>query len=318
MTIDLHAHLFPRAYIDALERAGLSLDLPGQRARSFPRLVDPEARIDDLDALGIQRQVLSMGPPGCDAGSVADNVDLSRRYNDAIAAVISTYPGRFMAFAALPMRDPDAAAAEAQRAVGELGFAGLQIFTNCCGVYPASGTLAPVLSAASDQDVPLFVHPTVPVCTEGLADAGLVVSLGFLQETALFAARLVEDGVSQRHPGLDIILSHLGAFLPYVVDRFDVIAANRARLNEQAIETVAMPSRFFKRFWLDTVSHHPPAFRCALDTWGAERLVLGSDYPYSDWQRCIEVVEQLGLDSRSESAILRGNAELLLGLADVN
>jgi len=315
MRIDLHAHLFPDPYVSALERAGMSLDLPGQTARTFPRLTDPVARFDDLHRLGVDRQVLSMGPPGCDGGSAANNVDLSRRYNDTIAQVVADHPEHFLGFAAVPMRDVDAAVDEVHRVVEELGFAGIQLFTNCAGAYPDDRRAWPVFEVAEGLGVPVFVHPTVPVCPEALVDVGLTVSLGFLVETAVFAARMVESGVLDRFPKLEIVLSHLGAFLPYVIDRFDVIARNRARLDATASDEVRVPSESYRRFWLDTVCHHAPSFRCALETRGPEQFVLGSDYPYSDWNRCVEVVEALGLTPDVEQAVLGGNAARLLGLA---
>lgn len=314
MKVDVHAHLFPRPFVDALERAGGGLGLPGQVARAFPALVDIGARIDDLDRLGIDHQVLSLGPPGTATADPAARTDLARRYNDEIAAAAAPWPGRFLAFAALPPDDTDAAVAELQRAVGELGAVGAQLFTNVDGRYADAAELHAVYDAAQELGVPVFLHPTTPACLHLTDDLGLTVALGFLYETALVASRLVASGTMAKFDRLDVILSHLGAFLPFTLARFDAIAANRARLDERELAEVAPPSETMRRFWLDTVSHHEPAYRCAVDTWGTERLLLGSDYPYSNWQQCVTEIEELGLPAADTAAVLGGNATRLLRL----
>ncbi len=124
------------------------------------------------------------------------------------------------------------------------------------------------------------------------------------------------SGVLDRFPRLDLILAHLGAALPFILPRIDIeTELNSQFLTDYSSPIEGAPSSRFLRFYLDTVSHHAAAYRCALETWGSERILLGSDYPYSRWERSVDAIEVLGLSQHDENLILSGNARRLLKLS---
>lgn len=314
-TIDIHGHLYPRAFLDYLERRGIDFGLPGLPFVVFPQLYDVDAHLRDMDAARIDVMVLSLGCPGVDAADAAASVELARVYNDAVAEVVRAHPDRFLALAAVPLQVPEEAARELERAVTELGLSGGHVFTNVRGRFLDEPGFWPVYEAAEGLGVPLLVHPTAPVCRTGVDEYGLMISVAFLMETTLTASRLVLAGVLERFPKLDVALSHLGAMLPYILPRLDIETETQGQHVEGfELGIDGLPSEYFTRFYIDTVSHHEPAYRCALETWGADRILLGSDYPYSRWERTVDAVEELGLASEDTERILCGNAERLLGL----
>jgi predicted TIM-barrel fold metal-dependent hydrolase len=314
-TIDIHGHLYPRPFLDFLDRHGIDFGLPGLPFLVFPKLWDVDEHLRDMDAAGIDTMVLSLGCPGVDAAEGARSVELARVYNDAIAEVVREHPDRFLAFAAVPLQEPQAAARELERAVRELGLSGGHVFTNVRGRFLDEPGFAPVYEAAEGLGVPLLVHPTTPVCRTGAEEFGLMISVAFLVETTMTASRLVLAGVLERFPRLDVALSHLGAVLPYILPRLDIETETQGQHVEGFHVAIdRLPSEYFTRFYIDSVSHHGPAYRCALDTWGAERILLGSDYPYSRWERAVEAIEELGLGEDDTGRILHSNAERLLGL----
>jgi predicted TIM-barrel fold metal-dependent hydrolase len=305
VTIDVHAHVFPRPVLDRLEALGVGLVTPsGQPMREVPRFWDPDARLAELDAARLGFQVLSLGPPGFDRAEAGDSVDLARLYNDALAGIVAAAPRRFAGFAALPLQDPRAAVKELERGVKDLGLVGAQVFTNTRGRFLDAEEYWPIYEAAESLEAPLFVHPTTPACVTGL-EGVLSLPVGFLLDTTVTASRLVVNGVLDRFPRLQVVLAHLGATLPYILPRIDILTAGRTALPRPLGE-------YFRRFYLDTVSHHGPAYRCALETWGAERILLGSDFPYARWEDSVAAIEGLGLPPATTAAICGGNARALL------
>jgi aminocarboxymuconate-semialdehyde decarboxylase len=316
-TIDIHGHLYPRPFLDFLDRHGIDFGLPGLPFLVFPKLWDVDEHLRDMDAARIDVMVLSLGCPGVDAADGARSVELARVYNDAVAEVVREHPDRFLALAAVPLQEPQAAARELERAVRELGLSGGHVFTNVRGRFLDEPDFAPVYEAAEGLGVPLLVHPTTPVCRTGTEEFGLMISVGFLVETTMTASRLVLAGVLDRFPRLEVALSHLGAVLPYILPRLDIETETQGQHVEGFHVAIdRLPSEYFTRFWMDSVSHHGPAYRCALDTWGPERILLGSDYPYSRWERAVDAIEELELGDDATERILRGNAERLLGLTN--
>jgi len=305
VNIDVHAHLFPEPVLARVHALGRAILAPGgQPMQALPRFTDAEARLAELDAARLHFQVLSFGPPGVDVADGADSVALARLYNDLLADIVRRFPGRYAGFAALPMQDPRAAARELERAVLELGMVGAQVFTNVKGRFVDGEEFWPVYEVAEGLGVPVFFHPTTPACLTGL-DGSLALAVGFLLDTTVLATRLAVGGVCERFPKLDVILAHLGATLPYILPRLDILLTGRTRLG-------GPPGDVLRRFYLDTVSHHAPAYRCALDTWGADRILLGSDYPYSVWNQSVGAIEALALPETTTARICHGNARALL------
>ena len=315
MKIDFHAHLFPRPFLAELERRKLEFRLPGMPFSVFPKMYDLEERLSDMAMAGIDMQALSLGPPGAEVGTAGDSVDLTRLYNDMIAQVIQADSRHFTGLAALPMQAPDAAGRELDRAIHDLGLRGAQIFSNAAGKTLDSPEFWPVYERAQELDVPIFIHPITPICTTGQMDYGLMIMLGFPFDTSLAAARLIFSGVMEKFPRLTIVLAHLGATLPYLLGRLDVESSLLARFVPGYDARISQPpSVYFKRFYLDTVSHHAPAFYCAIVTSGAEKIVLGSDYPYSCWERTVQAIAELDIPEAEKEMIYGGNAARLLKL----
>lgn len=313
MKIDFHAHLFPRPFLDELGRRKLEFRLPGVAHSIFPKMYDLDERLGDMARIGVDMQVLSLGPPGAEVGTARDSVDLTRLWNDQIAAVVQRDPLHFTALAALPMQMPDEAVRELGRAIGELGLRGAQVFSNAAGKPLDAPEFWPVYERAQELDVPIFIHPNTPACTAGMLDLGLMTMLALPMDTSLTAARLILSGVMEKFPRLTLVLAHLGAVLPYLIGRFDAVAQTLVRSGPDDSPVITQPpSLYLKRFYMDTVSHHAPAYYCALQTVGADRIVLGSDYPYSRWDLAVEVIEELDLPRADKEKIYGENAARLL------
>jgi len=315
MKIDFHAHLFPRPFLDEVTRRKLEFRLPGMPLSIFPKMYDLKERLRDMERLGIDMQALSLGPPGAEVGSALDEVALTKLWNDEIAEVVQHDPRHFTGLAALPMQVPDEAVRELDRAIGELHLRGAQIFSNAAGKTLDAPDFWPVYERAQELDVPIFIHPNTPVCTTGMLDFGLLIMLALPVDTSLAAARLVMSGVMEKYPRLKIVLAHLGAVLPYLIGRFDVSAETLARISPgYDLRISRPPSFYFKRFYMDTVSNHAPAYYCAHMTSGADKIVLGSDYPYARWDLAVEEIERLELPAADKEKIYGENAVQLLKL----
>lgn len=222
--IDVHAHFLPPGYRSALETAGI--DQPD----GFPRVPtwSAEDHVAMMDRVGIAASVLSVSSPGVqfgDGDSASDAVALARHVNDVAAATISEHPGRFGAFASLPMGDLDESLAEVERALDGLGLDGVNLLTNVSGVYLGDASLEPLMAELHRRDALVFIHPTSPACWE-------CTSLGFPRpmiefpfDTTRAVTNLLLSATFVRYPDIRWIVPHAGGTLPFLASRIAGVGA---------------------------------------------------------------------------------------------
>jgi hypothetical protein len=329
--IDFEAHFVTASYVRAMEeslgypRYQLDRQTGGRRLYYTADVGEPmgdvllnklldvgEQRLQAMDAAGIDVQVLSLTSPGVEQFDPATGTPLASQINDELAAVIDTHPDRFLGFAALAPNAPEAAAAELERAVKDLGFKGWKTHSNYGGTYLDDERYWPILEKAAELDVPIYLHPTIPAMPAlwkyGFALAG--APFGFGIETSVCMMRLVYSGVFDRYPGLEIILGHLGEGLPFLLQRID-FAYVRPWFDPAARPNLKkMPSDYLKDNMLVTTSGNylPAAFLCTVEALGIERILLATDYPYEDPSECMQFLEGLRLPQADRDRIYSGNA----------
>jgi 2,3-dihydroxybenzoate decarboxylase len=269
-----------------------------------------------MDAAGIDVQVISHGAPSVQRLDAETAVWMARDANDRLTEAISRHPDRFAGFAALPTPDPDAAAAELDRAVTRLGFKGAMIHGLTNGAFLDERRFWPIFERAQALDVPLYMHPAVP--HPAVVDAyykdylkefpGLLTAAwGFTVETATQAIRLVLSGLFDAYPGLKIILGHLGEGLPFSLWRIDMALARPGNR--------AAPFRdcFREHFWITTSGNFStPALLCCVLEMGADRILFSVDYPFVLNPPGMAWMREVPLAPEDRAKILGGNARRLL------
>jgi uncharacterized protein len=277
-----------------------------------------EGRLQSMDAAGIDVQVLSALAHSVQELAPDQSLDVSRNLNDRMAAAVAAYPGRFRAFATLPMCNPKAAAAELSRAVEELGFVGAMIHGQTHGVFLDDPRADPVLATAERLGVPVYLHPAEPppavraAYFSGLepAVAGVLATAGWgwHAECGLHVLRMVVGGVFERFPGLQVIIGHMGENLPFSLARADerltpVATGLSATVAETLLQHVHLTTCGY------TTS---PPLLCALMVFGADRMLFSVDYPFSDSSQATAFLRDAPLSPADKQKIAHGNAERLL------
>ena len=323
MIIDMHSHYYLPEYVEAVrssdafevytrEDGRIVVLWKGGVTLTVPQPHPGEAeRIEMMDRLGIDMQVLSVPSPSVYFVEGGAALRLARSVNDGLAEVVRRRPDRFRALAALPLKGLDASIAEMERAVGDLGMAGVMILTNIDGELLDSPRLEPFWERADELGALVYVHPTSPVSSRGMEDYSLAIALGFLHETSLVLARLVFGGVFERHRSIRWVFSHLGGAIPFMAPRLDIFARQFSQCREHISKP---PTEYLAGLMYDTVSTHVPALRCTVETMGADRLVFGSDYPHipAGCGPFLQAVRDLGLPGNRQAEILGGRARRLL------
>ena len=271
-----------------------------------------EKRLEDMDAAGIDVQVLSLTSPGVEWFEPAMGTVLARKCNDQLAEVIQSHQDRFVGFAALAPNDPEAAADELERAVEQLGLKGWKTHSNYGGSYLDEKKYWPILERAEQLDVPIYLHPAVPAMPQmrkyGFALAG--APFGFGIEASMCMMRLIYSGVFDKHPGLKIILGHLGEGLPFLFQRLD-FAYERPWFDPDARPDLKRkPSDYLKENTFVTTSGNylPAAFMCTYEVMGIDRILLATDYPYEDSEQCMQFLEGLPITQGDKDKIYSLNA----------
>jgi uncharacterized protein len=275
-------------------------------------------RLQHMDAMGIDVQVLSYTAPGTQVLSAAEAIPLSRDANDQVAAAIASHPDRFAGFATLPTPDPEAAAAELERAVRKLGFKGAMINGRTHDRFLDDPSFRPLLEAAVDLDVPLYLHPTFPPQTvQDAYYAGFdpVVSTifatagwGWHMETGIHALRLILAGVFDRYPSLQIILGHWGEMIPFYLARVDEAISPAAKHLQRRVADYFTQQFYATPSGLFTL----PPFLLTLQIMGADRIMYSVDYPFIPGNQARTFLEAAPISPADKEKIAHGNAEKVL------
>src|SRR6266852_794777 len=237
----------------------------------------------------------------------------ARIQNEQLAKLAKSRPDRFLAIATLPMQAPKQAADELRHAVRVLGLRGAQIGSNVAGKNLDDPELEPVWATAAELDAFILLHPINVAGADRLSPYYLGNLIGNPLDTTIAAACLVFSGVLERHPSLKICLAHGGGFVPYQAGRFvhgwHVRAEPKSKLGKP-------PTDSLKRFYFDTIVHSKEVLAFLVGNAGADRVLLGSDYPFDmGMPEGVSQVRGLSISVAEQSAILGGRARALLGAA---
>lgn len=309
--IDVHAHFLPAAYEAALKRAGVDR-LDGMPTGIPAWSVGEALRL--MDNVGIGRSVLSISSPGVDLGrGAAAACDLSRRVNDAAAAIVAEHPDRFAFVASLPLPVIDAALEEIDRALGTLGAAGVVLLSHYQGHYLGDRMFAPVFEALNARRAVAVLHPTAPCQVNGSWTYPPPL-LDFSFETTRTVVDLVLNRTLQRCPQVRVVVPHGGSALPLLVDRIERVAGILARAAGN--EPVDVRSSL-TRMWYDVAGCTPDGSLPALASIVSDdRLLYGSDFPFTPADRVAELSRMLAttplLSSEQRERLYRDNALSLL------
>jgi 2,3-dihydroxybenzoate decarboxylase len=276
-----------------------------------------ELRLKEMDDAGIDMQIISHGAPSAQKISGPDAVDLARRVNDRLHAVVTANPKRFQAFSALPTSDPKAAADELERTT-RLGFKGTMLHGLANGVFLDDRRFWPIFERAQALDVPIYLHPASPVepvtdayYKDYLGDFPMLsrVAWGYTVETATLAIRLVLSGVLEAYPRLKIVLGHLGETLPFLVWRVDHALAR------PGAKTIRFREAFCGHFHITTSGNFSnPALLCCIMEMGIDRVLFAVDWPFVANKPAVQWIDTVPLCDEDKIKILSGNAMRLFKL----
>ena len=327
--IDSHFHWWPRSVLEHLhkrhgfpradpnERGGYTYKGAGGRSgtvASWAEWFDLDRQLEAMDALGHDISVvLSIGPLSIAFSElpVEEGRDLAMMWNEEMAGAQRRYPGRVWASAAVPLSDTGAALDVLDHAVSKLGLMGV----NLPGSVGREGRidderLEPFYKRVEELGLPIFLHPTDAVFADLLEgyNGALHLSLGRVVEVSVAASRLVLSGIMERYPGLKLVLSHTGGALPYQSGRMD-----------KNTKTAGLPrpvSTYLKRMYTDTVSPHSAGMKFAIEYYGIDNVMYGTDYPCGDPATALRLLDEIGLSSEDREKLFHENAIRILGLKD--
>lgn len=249
------------------------------------RLVDlGELRLLHMEEGGVDMQLIGITGPGVQVFDADTGSALAAEANDILAEAVRRHPTRFAGLAAIAPQAPKTAARELQRAVG-LGLKGVLVNSHTKGEYLDASAYRPILEAAEDLDVPLYIHPrsAPPAMQAPFAERHMEGYFwGFQTETALHALRMIATGVFDKFPRLRVVLGHLGEGLPFWLDRLDRQFSRSSRDDYPFWTAKRLPSEYFLENFHVTSSGHnwDPAVRFVEEVVGVDRLLFAVDYPY--------------------------------------
>jgi predicted TIM-barrel fold metal-dependent hydrolase len=332
--IDVFTHIFPKPYVDLMQRVAPTFKDVGKRVRGVPMLVDLDVRFAVMDRFEGYEQVLSIATPPIEAyASPRDAVDLARRANDGMAELVARHRARFPAFiASLPLNDPDAALRETARAVGELGARGVQLFSNVGGRPLVSPEFLPIFDAMAGYDLPVWLHPYRSAsfsdyAAEERSQYEIWWTFGWPYETSAAMSRIVFAGLFDRLPQLKVITHHMGAMAPYFAGRvgpgWDQLGARTSDVDYAAVlkQLKKRPLDYFRMFYADTALFGAyDATVCGLHFFGPDHVLFASDAPFDPEggqmyiRETIGVIDRLAITREEREQIYWKNAVRLLKL----
>ncbi|HSE33458.1 MAG TPA: amidohydrolase family protein [Pyrinomonadaceae bacterium] len=321
---DLHTHFYTKEYFEQIR------DLPSEfsfaqsptgqtiitlrGARFFgvtPAMTDVAKRIEDMDRVGIDVEVVSLSTPNVFFTDAEHQPGIARLINDAYADLISSHPTRFKGFASIPMDAPEAALKELHRAIDDLQLNGVVLLSNIGGKPLTSAEYRPFFEEANRMGLCIFLHPMIPQNSEPFREYVLGPIVGFPFDTTLAVARMCYSGMFEEFPNIRWIVGHLGGAVPYLMDRMDNGYRDFAECRERIDK---LPSVYLKQLYYDTVSFSPYTLKMVRDMVGADHMVMGSDYPHllGSIDRAVSSIEGLQITEQEKEEIFSGNALSIL------
>ncbi len=318
-TITLEEHFATPAFLDG---PGSHFKKRDDAAQILDKMCDlGDRRIADMNAAGIDMQVLSLTAPGADQLDTAEATELARDSNNILADAVRRHPSRFAGFASLPTPAPDTAADELERMVREHGFKGAVINGHSRGRYLDDEAFWPILERAEELQVPLYIHPTPPpqpvidASYTGNFAAEITTRLtmggwGWHIETAIHILRLILSGALDRFPRLQLIIGHLGEALPFMLPRIEIQFPTEVTKLRRPI------GAYFRESIHYTVSgfNFLPPFLNLLFEVGVDRIIFSADYPFGSMSVAHTFLNKLPVSPADREKIAHGNAEGLLRL----
>jgi uncharacterized protein len=325
-TITIEEHFLSRAFREVMQRnasgqGGRGQPMPVMTPERIARLADLDAlRLQDMDAAGIDLQVLSDNGPVTMPVSADEWVKLAQESNDQLAEAIAVHPNRFAGFATLPMSEPEAAAAELERAVRSLGMKGAMINGTTNGRFLDDPAFLPVLERAAALDIPIYLHPATPPAPVREAyysnldpAVGYVLSIsgwGWHSELGIHSLRLILAGVFDRLPSLQIIIGHMGEMIPFMLGRINDTLTPLAKQLQKPV-----PEYFLHNFHITTSGFFTdPPLLLAMQVMGADRIIFSVDYPFSTNEQGRTFLDHAPISPADKEKISHLNAERLLRL----
>ena len=324
MKLDLHTHFYTEAFFrtirDLPSEFSFGTSSSGQTiityrgARFFgvtPAMTDVSKRIEDMDRVGIDVEVVSLSTPNVFFTTAEHQPRVARMINDSYAELIVKHPKRFKGFASIPMDAPDAAVSELHRAINDLKLNGVVLLSNIGGKPLTSPDYRPFFAEANRMSLCIFLHPMLPANADSFREYVLGPIIGFPFDTSLAVARMCYDGMFEDFPDIRWIIGHLGGAVPYLMERMDNgfrdFADCRAKIDK-------LPSEYLKRLHYDTVSFSQHTLTMVRNMVGADHMVMGSDYPHllGSIDRAVSSIEGLEIDNEEKKAIFSGTALKIL------
>lgn len=320
--VDFHTHIIPEELPEFAQKyggtrwptlektcsCGANIMVAGKVFREVTdQAWSPERRIRDMDEEGVDIQVLSPIPVTFSYWAEAEAAEeMSKIQNDFISNTVKQYPDRFIGLGTVPLQDVEASIREMDRCVHELGLKGIEIGTNINGKNLDDPSFTAFFEMAEKWEVPLFVHPWETLGTERMPRHNFMYTVGMPSETALAAASLVSGGVMEKFPRLKVCFAHGGGSFPYILPRLD----QGWKVWPHLRVTSEPPSHYAKNFYFDSLNYDPLTLKYLVDSFGYEKIVMGSDYPFllREIPPGKVIDDTLELSSEQKSAILGKNA----------
>lgn len=312
--IDTHTHWRPPGYSELVrEHAERDPVFAREQAPSLSSAADPQpaearlqAQIQDMTDGGVDVSLVSLPPPAASFGEPRFALRVSRETNDALIAAAEQSHGRLKALVSLPLPAVDEAIAELERVVTSPHVAGVQVLATGRTPAVAPDGAEVVLARMADLGLAVVVHPSLEPLPSTYDDWMLTATLAPVVSSSLAVARLVLSGLLDRLPALTLVVPHLGGVLPYIAQRIADFGRGDAEHD--------FSHYLRRRLYVDTCSYHHPALRCAVETMGADRLVMGSDFPNRGPSgRAVADVRAYFDDENERVAVLAGTARRIFG-----
>ena len=328
MTIDVHAHVavpeaaefvkphldmstIPLAWFATPETKALSAK---QEADIRDRITGYDKRLAELDAMGIDVQVVCPPPPQCYYTVPLEiSVKATQMVNDGIAAFVAKKPDRFVGLGSVPMMDGNEAAKELERCMTKLKFKGVEILTNVAGKEISDADFAPFWRKAEELGALVMIHPNGFTEAKRLTRFYFNNVIGNPLETTIALHYLIFDGVLERYPNLKILAVHGGGFLGAYSGRID--HAWGARSDSHG-ELPNPPSSYLKKIYFDTVVFTPHQLDVLVRVFGVDHILMGTDYPYdmAEYDPLGHLNSVRSFGHATKAALAGGNAKRLMGL----